>query len=98
MGRKESNQTKQTKNPRHTLFVILEKFDFASVYMYFFKYKQVMMTLRALGNTGHAEAIVPSLYRCIGNQDNTMDIKIAAVQAFRRLSCGADVSFSFDLI
>ena len=56
------------------------------------------MTLRALGNTGHAEAIVPSLYKCIGNQDNTMDIKIAAVQAFRRLSCGADVRFFFDLI
>ena len=57
-----------------------------------------MMTLRALGNTGHAEAIVPSLYRCIGNKDNTMDIKIAAIQAFRRLSCGADVSFSINLI
>ena len=51
-----------------------------------------MMTLRALGNTGHAEEAVSSLYNCIGKKDNPMDIKVAAVQAFRRLSCGADVS------
>ena len=52
-----------------------------------------MMSLRALGNTGHAEEAVPSLYNCISKKKNPMDIKIAAVQAFRRLSCGADVSF-----
>ena len=50
------------------------------------------MSLRALGNTGHAQEAVPFLYNCISKKDNPMDIKIAAIQAFRRLSCGADVS------
>jgi hypothetical protein len=52
-----------------------------------------MMTLRAIGNTGHAETAVPSLYSCIEG-DNSMDIKIAAIQAFRKLSCATDVSLS----
>lgn len=58
-----------------------------------------MMSLRALGNTGHAEAVVPSLYNCIERQDNSMDIRIAAIQAFRRLDCAADVrQLSRDLL
>jgi len=52
------------------------------------------MTLRAIGNTGHAEAIVPSLYNCIEEEDNSMDIRIAAIQAFRRLDCATDVSIA----
>lgn len=53
---------------------------------------QVMMTLRALGNTGHAEIVVPSLYNCLERASNPMDIRIAAIQAFRRLDCATDVS------
>lgn len=49
------------------------------------------MTLRALGNTGHADMAVPALYSCIEG-DNSMDIRIAAIQAFRKLSCASDVS------
>ncbi|XP_060596717.1 uncharacterized protein LOC132750705 [Ruditapes philippinarum] len=52
-------------------------------------FKKIMMTLRAIGNTGHAETAVPSLYSCIEG-DNSMDIKIAAIQAFRKLSCASD--------
>ncbi|XP_053394173.1 apolipophorins-like [Mercenaria mercenaria] len=52
-------------------------------------FQMIMMTLRALGNTGHAEMAVPALYTCIEG-DNSMDIKVAAIQAFRKLSCASD--------
>ena len=51
------------------------------------------MSLRGLGNTGHADFATGALDKCIYNKDNSMDIRVAAVQAYRRLSCGADVSF-----
>lgn len=50
------------------------------------------MSLRALGNTGHAEMAVPALYDCISEENNSMDIKVSAIQAFRGLSCATDVS------
>ena len=53
---------------------------------------QVMMSLKALGNTGHAESVAPTLARCFQNEENPMPVRVAAVNAFRRMSCNA-VSF-----
>ena len=53
---------------------------------------KVLMSLKALGNTGHAETAVPSLNSCLDNERTPMDIRVAAVQAFRRMACTADVS------
>ncbi|KAL5015760.1 hypothetical protein ScPMuIL_005349 [Solemya velum] len=53
-------------------------------------YKQVLISLRAIGNAGHADRLVPVLDNCLGRRDNPMDIRVAAAEAFRRLSCGAD--------
>ncbi|WAR23117.1 APLP-like protein [Mya arenaria] len=53
-------------------------------------FRKIMMTLRALGNTGNGEAIIPALYNCIENTDNPMDVRVAAIQAFRNFRCGAD--------
>merc|ERR1712137_1002715 len=43
-------------------------------------FKKIMMSLRGLGNTGHADSATKALDTCINNQDNSMDIRVAAVQ------------------
>ncbi|KAL4235628.1 hypothetical protein ACF0H5_004023 [Mactra antiquata] len=53
-------------------------------------FRNVMMTLRSIGNIGSAETLIPDLYNCITESDNSMDIKVAAIQAFRGMSCAAD--------
>ncbi|KAL3868012.1 hypothetical protein ACJMK2_040851 [Sinanodonta woodiana] len=53
-------------------------------------HKTVILALRAIGNIGYAQASIPTLYSCISNKQNPMDIRVAAVEAFRRMSCGAD--------
>ena len=45
------------------------------------------MSLKAIGNTGHAESVAPTLTRCFENEENPMYVRIAAVNAFRRMAC-----------
>lgn len=52
----------------------------------------VLMSLKAIGNTGHAESIADSINMCIRNSDLESDLRLAAIQAFRRMACTADVS------
>ena len=56
-------------------------------------YKSVMMALKGLGNSGHASGAAAALNRCAMNNDAPMTIRIAALNAFRRMPCEADVSF-----
>ncbi len=56
------------------------------------QHDKVLMSLKALGNTGHAEQVVPTLNRCFLNEQIPMEIRVAAVNAFRRMACTADVS------
>ncbi len=56
------------------------------------------MSLKAIGNTGHAEHVVPTLNRCFMNEKNPMGIRVAAVNAFRRMACTADVSPDLTLL
>lgn len=53
---------------------------------------KIKMSLKAIGNTGHAEQVVPTLNRCFMNNEISMEIRVAAVNAFRRMACTADVS------
>ena len=55
------------------------------------------MSLKAIGNTGHAESVAPTLTRCYENKENPMHVRIAAVNAFRRMACHG-VSMSIDVI
>ena len=48
---------------------------------------QVLMSLKAIGNTGHAESVAPTLTRCYESKENPMHVRIAAVNAFRRMAC-----------
>ena len=54
-------------------------------------YKTVMMALKGIGNAGHASQVTPSLTKCAINEDAPMLIRIAAINAFRRMPCEAGV-------
>lgn len=54
---------------------------------------QLQLVLRAIGNAGLAAAsLVPVLSTCASLRSNAPEIRLAAVQAFRRIPCSADVS------
>jgi len=48
---------------------------------------KILLTLRAIGNAGNAQQIVPTISRCVNNKDAQMSVRIAAISAYRRLSC-----------
>lgn len=56
------------------------------------EHEHVMMSLKAIGNTGNAESAIPTLTRCFRNEEASMDTRIAAVQAMRHMPC--KVSFN----
>ncbi|ELU04621.1 hypothetical protein CAPTEDRAFT_222921 [Capitella teleta] len=58
----------------------------------------VLMALKALGNTGHAESAVPTLQRCAANAELSMELRVVALQSFRRMSCVADRTELFNLL
>jgi hypothetical protein len=51
------------------------------------QHEQVLMNLKAIGNSGFAETIVPTLNKCFMETDNPMEIRLAAITAFRRMTC-----------
>jgi hypothetical protein len=59
------------------------------------QHDDMLAALKALGNTGHAESAAPTLFRCANNNDLSMELRVAALQAFRRMACLADVSYRF---
>ncbi|KAL3871450.1 hypothetical protein ACJMK2_039447 [Sinanodonta woodiana] len=52
--------------------------------------KTVLLSLRAIGNAGHAHKAIPTLTKCFTPTTNPMEIRLSAVEAFRRISCNAD--------
>ena len=55
-------------------------------------HEDVLFALKSIGNAGHAESLVPTLNRCINNAENSMEIRVAAINAFRRMACTAEVN------
>jgi hypothetical protein len=49
----------------------------------------VMLALRAIGNAGNAERVAPVLSRCAMNEEAPMSVRVAAINAYRRISCSA---------
>ncbi|CAI9742929.1 apolipophorins-like [Octopus vulgaris] len=45
--------------------------------------------LRALGNIGHTAQAVSRLSRCFTKKSNPMDVRVSAIDAFRRIPCDA---------
>ncbi|XP_041357850.1 apolipophorins-like [Gigantopelta aegis] len=52
----------------------------------------VLQALRALGNVGHVVTVTRSISQCFLMMVNPDEVKISAVQAYRRLPCSADRS------
>ncbi|XP_052061384.1 apolipophorins-like [Mytilus californianus] len=53
-------------------------------------YLEVITSLRAIGNIEYADRLVSTVNACIQKKTNEMEIRVAAVEAYRRMSCGAD--------
>lgn len=51
----------------------------------------MITSLRAIGNIEYADRLVSTVNACIQKKTNEMEIRVAAVEAYRRMSCGADV-------
>ncbi|XP_069127420.1 uncharacterized protein [Argopecten irradians] len=55
-------------------------------------YMQVLLSLRAIGNIGLSQRIIPNLSQCFQSVQATMEMRVAAVEAFRRFPCTDDRS------
>ena len=60
------------------------------------QHDRVMLSLKAIGNTGNAHTEI--LSACVTNKKIPMEMRVAAVNAYRRISCSADVSISRNFI
>ena len=60
-----------------------------NIYHLFLK---ILLTLKALGNMGVAGKSASTLARCAGNNEIPTEIRLAAMDAFRRMPCEQSVS------
>lgn len=54
--------------------------------------EEILVTLKSIGNAGNTMTSSAVIGRCINNEDLDEEIRVAALQAFRRLPCSASVS------
>lgn len=54
---------------------------------------QLQLVLKAIGNAGLAvTALTPTLSTCASQRSCPLEVRLGAIQAFRRVPCSADVS------
>ena len=58
----------------------------------------VLMALKALGNTGHASQVISVLNNCMANEAATIEVRVAAISAMRRMDCNADTTALLDIL
>ena len=51
----------------------------------------ILMSLKGIGNTGHATHAAPTINRCFRNRELPVEIRVAALQALRRTVCEIEV-------
>jgi len=51
-----------------------------------------LLAIRALGNIGKSAGIASTLDRCALNEDAQMNVRVAAISAYRRMDCTTGVS------
>ncbi|XP_043944821.1 vitellogenin-like [Protopterus annectens] len=60
--------------------------------------RKVQLALKAIGNAGQAAAsLTATLSNCASSQTNPSEIRLAAIEAFRRIPCSADRSVLIQL-
>ncbi|XP_078097099.1 apolipophorins [Mustelus asterias] len=53
--------------------------------------KKVLISLKAIGNAGlAADAQIPTLNKCVQSKTNLLNVRLAAINAFRRIPCAAN--------
>lgn len=57
---------------------------------------RILIAIKAIGNAGVFSFISNDLVRCARREQNPMAVRVAAVEAFRRMSCSVDVSVFLD--
>ncbi|KAK6188791.1 hypothetical protein SNE40_004897 [Patella caerulea] len=60
--------------------------------------QKVLLTLRAIGNAGHSSSVAGPLSHCFTRESNPTEVRVAALDAFRRLPCSADRSGAMALL
>ena len=73
------------------IIAVLEGHIGARCYVRNSKIDVTLMALRAIGNAGHVPRIASILNNCVTQTSNPTEVKIAALQAFRRLPCEFEV-------
>jgi len=53
----------------------------------FAEWKQMLISLKALRNIGVAGEVVPVLNRCMADKDNSIEVRLAAIDAHRSMPC-----------
>jgi len=49
--------------------------------------------LRSLGNAGYVQNALATINKCMTKKDNPTEVRLAAIQAFRRMPCSINVSY-----
>ncbi|XP_076451754.1 uncharacterized protein LOC143287554 isoform X2 [Babylonia areolata] len=49
--------------------------------------RKIVLGLRAIGNAGRTKRMTEVLTACLKRKNNPLDVRVAAMQAFRRMSC-----------
>ena len=53
---------------------------------------RMLKALKSIGNAGNADRVAPTLNLCVANTKAPMVIRVAAINAFRRIDCSVSVS------
>lgn len=53
----------------------------------------VLAALKAFGNLGFAGSSKAVLDRCVSNEELPTEVRVVALNAFRRMKCSTDVSY-----
>ncbi|XP_052255844.1 uncharacterized protein LOC127861416 isoform X2 [Dreissena polymorpha] len=57
-----------------------------------------LLAIRAIGNTGFGTSAIATLEKCFRRPENPIEIRISAVEAFRRIPCSADKRALFEVL
>ncbi len=85
------NDCSETNEVKQILTVFDEKLRYNCKTKNMAQHDQVIMFLKAIGNAGFASSLVPTLNRCFQNEKNPMEVRVTAINAFRRMACTAEV-------
>ncbi|WAR23164.1 APLP-like protein [Mya arenaria] len=61
-------------------------------------YKMSLLALRAIGNAGFGTNAISTLEKCFRRTENPIEIRLSAIEAFRRIPCSTDKPILFEIL